>query len=109
VNVQQFNKDFARDFFNTTHGARWKVAGSPNGRGGLEYLGEDVRDYELIYRVLLANEINADTRKLDSFEAFEQSVAGGPPATTEEGFRAAASLKSFADQRRAFLFKKIAP
>jgi hypothetical protein len=51
VNVQQFNKDFARDFFGTTQGARWKVAGSPNGRGGLGYLGEDVRDYEPIYEL----------------------------------------------------------
>ncbi len=29
VNAQQFNKDFTRDYFKTTKGARWKVPGQP--------------------------------------------------------------------------------
>ena len=37
VNAQQFNKDFTRDYFKSTKGARWKVPGSPGGRGGMEY------------------------------------------------------------------------
>ena len=41
-NAQQFNSDFARDFFGRSSGARWKVGGSPNGRGGMNYLGADV-------------------------------------------------------------------
>ena len=36
VNAQQFNKDFTRDFFKSTKGARWKVPGSPGGRGGFQ-------------------------------------------------------------------------
>jgi hypothetical protein len=59
VNVQQFNKDFARDFFNTTQGARWKISGSPNGRGGLAYLGPDVRDYTPIYELKSKNDPDA--------------------------------------------------
>ena len=51
VNAQQFNKDFIKDWFNTTKGARWKVPGSPRGRGGLTYLGEDVREYKRIYEI----------------------------------------------------------
>ncbi len=51
VNAQQFNKDFARDFFDTTKGARWKVPGSPGGRGGLNYLGEDAAAYKNIYSI----------------------------------------------------------
>jgi hypothetical protein len=51
VNVQQFNKDFTRDFFNSTAGARWKVPGSPAGRGGLEYLGDNPADYKQIYEI----------------------------------------------------------
>lgn len=47
--VQQFNKDFVRDFFNSTKGARWKVPGSPNGRGTLAYLGDDPEAYKSIY------------------------------------------------------------
>jgi hypothetical protein len=51
VNVQQFNKDFTRDFFKSTGGARWKVPGSPRGRGGLTYLGDDVAAYKRIYEL----------------------------------------------------------
>ena len=51
VNAQQFNKDFTRDFFKTTKGARWHVAGSPGGRGGLNYLGEDAAPYKSIYSI----------------------------------------------------------
>jgi hypothetical protein len=51
VNQQHFNKDFVRDWFGTTKGARWKVPGSPGGRGGLNYLGEDAAAYKRIYEI----------------------------------------------------------
>jgi hypothetical protein len=51
VNSQQFNRDFLRDYFPTDRGARWKVPGSPGGRGGMEYLGEDVSAYKRIYEI----------------------------------------------------------
>ena len=51
VNAQQFNKDFLRDWFNESKGARWKVPGSPRGRGGLEYLGDDITAYKGIYEI----------------------------------------------------------
>lgn len=51
TNVAQFNKDFLRDHFKTEDGVRWKVPGSPNGRGGLEYLGEDVAAYKQRYEI----------------------------------------------------------
>ena len=51
VSAQQFNKDFLRDFYKTTEGARWKVPGSPGGRGGLEYLGDDPAPYKRIYEI----------------------------------------------------------
>lgn len=51
VNVQQYNKDFLRDFYKTETGARWKVPGSPGGRGGLEYLGPDVAPYKRIFEI----------------------------------------------------------
>jgi len=49
VSAQQFNKDFVRDFYKTTDGARWKVPGRPGGRGGLEYLGDDPELYKRLY------------------------------------------------------------
>ena len=51
VNAQQYNKDFLRDYYKTDKGARWKVPGSPGGRGGFEYLGEDLAPYKQIYDI----------------------------------------------------------
>jgi hypothetical protein len=51
VNVQQFNKDFTEEFFDDDKGARWKVPGSPRGRGGLNYLGDDIDPYRAIYEI----------------------------------------------------------
>jgi hypothetical protein len=51
ANQQAFNRDFLRDFYDTTKGARWKVPGSPRGRGGLAYLGESVAPYRRLYEI----------------------------------------------------------
>ena len=51
VNAQQFNKEFVQEHFGTTKGARWKVPGSPRGRGGLEFVGEDAGAYKKIYEI----------------------------------------------------------
>jgi len=51
TNVQQFDKTFGRDFHGTRKGARWKVPGSPGGRGGLKYLGDDLEPYRRIYQL----------------------------------------------------------
>jgi spore coat protein CotH len=57
------------------------------------------------YRTLIEAEVAADTRKLDSTEAFRRAV-GLEPATAstgEGGPRSAPSLQAFLEQRRAFL------
>jgi len=51
INTQQVNKDFVREWFGSSKGGRWKVPGSPRGRGGLEYLGTDVSAYKNIYEI----------------------------------------------------------
>ncbi len=51
INTQQFNADFTREWFASTKGARWKVPGSPRGRGGMEYLGENADAYRAIYEI----------------------------------------------------------
>jgi hypothetical protein len=51
VNAQQYNKDFLRDNYKTEEGARWKVPGSPGGRGGMEYWGDDPATYKQTYEI----------------------------------------------------------
>ena len=51
ISAQQFNTDFTRDHFGSTEGARWKVPGSPFGRGGLKYLGDQADEYKKIYEI----------------------------------------------------------
>lgn len=51
VNVEQFNKDFVREWYGSKKGARWKVPGSPGGRGSLAYLGDNAEDYRKIYEI----------------------------------------------------------
>ncbi len=51
TSVEQFNKDFIRDHYATTDGARWKVPGSPGARGGLEHLGDTIASYRRNYEI----------------------------------------------------------
>ncbi|MGB7325582.1 MAG: CotH kinase family protein [Rubripirellula sp.] len=44
-NVQQFNKEFLKEHYTSSKGARWKVSGSPRGGGGMDYRGEDPDRY----------------------------------------------------------------
>ncbi|MBI5767627.1 MAG: CotH kinase family protein [Verrucomicrobia bacterium] len=51
ASAEQFNKDFTKSRLNTTKGVRWKVPGSPGGRGGLAYLGDDIEPYRRSYEI----------------------------------------------------------
>jgi hypothetical protein len=51
VNTEQFNRDFLTRHYSNPKGARWKVPGSPGGRGGLQYLGDDLERYKQIYSI----------------------------------------------------------
>src|SRR5262249_47534937 len=58
-------------------------------------------------RSLIEKEVEADTRKLESFAAFEKATADVAEAAEAAGpaRRPAMSLRTFADQRRAYLLK----
>jgi spore coat protein CotH len=49
-NVQQFNKEFLKENFNSTDGARWKAPG-PNPQAGLMYLGDAAGTYKQAYEI----------------------------------------------------------
>lgn len=59
VNQQQINKDFVKEWFGTSKGARWKTPGSPNGRAGLEYLGDDIEKYKQLYEIKSKDDTNS--------------------------------------------------
>lgn len=56
VSQQHINKEFLKENFATPKGTRWKVPGSPNGRGGLEYLGNDPAAYQRLYEIKTKDE-----------------------------------------------------
>jgi len=51
LNAQQFNGDFVRENFKGDGGARWKAPGSPRGRAGFEYLGDNAASYRQLYEI----------------------------------------------------------
>jgi hypothetical protein len=50
-NAQQINGDLTKEWWKGEKGSRWKVGGSPMGRGGLAYLGDDPASYKGIYDI----------------------------------------------------------
>jgi len=51
VNTQQEDRDFINDWWKTTAGSRWKAPGSPWGKAGLNYIGDNVEDYRKLYEM----------------------------------------------------------
>jgi hypothetical protein len=49
-NVQQFNKEFIKENYSDTSGARWKAAG-PNPRASLQYLGDNAEIYKQVFEM----------------------------------------------------------
>jgi spore coat protein CotH len=51
LNQEQFNRDFLVTHFGTPSGARWQTPGSPQGRAGLNYLGDNPAPYKAMYEL----------------------------------------------------------
>jgi hypothetical protein len=59
ANVEQVNKVFLREWYKTDGGTRWKAPGSPHGRAGLEYWGDDPQRYKRTYEIKTKDDPNA--------------------------------------------------
>jgi spore coat protein CotH len=79
ASAEQFNKDFLKTHFGSSRGARWKVPGSPGGRGGLAYLGEDPAAYRRIYEIKSKDDAAAWAKLIRVCRLLEQT----PPAELE--------------------------
>jgi spore coat protein CotH len=75
LNAEQFNSDFVRDRFKETGGARWKVPGSPIGRGGMAYLGEDINAYRGIYDIKSRDDQRSWRRLIQMFRVLNETPA----------------------------------
>ncbi len=75
LSAQQFNKDFTRDFFKSTKGARWKVPGSPGGRAGFNYLGENAADYKALYEITSKDDPRAWADLIRMFKVLHETPA----------------------------------
>jgi hypothetical protein len=73
LNAEQFNSDFVRDRFQAKGGARWKVPGSPMGRGGMNYLGEDVAAYRGIYDIKSKDDSRSWQQLIRMFRVLDQT------------------------------------
>ena len=56
INLQQYNKDFLTEWFNTKGGVRWKVG--PGRSGALNYVGDDPASYQETYQLKTSNAEN---------------------------------------------------
>ncbi|HWV56082.1 MAG TPA: CotH kinase family protein [Longimicrobiales bacterium] len=82
-NQQHFNRDFVVDFFGEAGGARWEVPGSPNGRGGMQYLGEDIDVYRAIYEIDTRDDPARWADLINMFRVLNQTPIDQLPAAIE--------------------------
>lgn len=79
ANQQQFNRDFLREEYGTTSGARWQTPGSPGGRAGLQYIGDDPEPYKRLYEL----KTNDTPARWESLIRVARVLDQTPPAQLE--------------------------
>ena len=83
TNVQQFDKVFLQDNYKTTKGTRWKVRGSPGGRGGLEFFGDDPAAYKRAFEIKSKDDPEAWKKLINLCKVLNQT----PPDKLEEALK----------------------
>jgi spore coat protein CotH len=73
VNAEQFNKDFTRDFYKSTKGARWKTPGSPGGQAGFTYLGDSPAEYKRFYQMTSKEDPKAWASLINVFKVLNET------------------------------------
>ncbi len=83
ANVQQFNKEFLAENYQSAKGNRWKVRGSPGGGGGLEYVGDNVDDYRRRYEIKSKDSEKAWNRLIQLCRTLNETPTDKLPAAIE--------------------------
>jgi len=81
--VQQYNKDFLKEFYGTTTGARWKVPGSPQADGGLRYLGENIDPYRQRFEIKSKDEEDSWKALINLCKVLNETTAKDLPKAIE--------------------------
>ena len=77
------NKDFLKEFFGTTAGARWKVAGSPQADGGLRYLGDDTAPYRQRFEIKSSDDDDSWNALINLCRVLNETPTGDLPNALE--------------------------
>lgn len=83
TSVQQFDKVFLKENYNSEKGTRWKVRGSPGGGGGLTYLGDNIEDYKRRYEIKTKD----DEKAWKALVTLCKTIAQTPPEKLEEALK----------------------
>jgi hypothetical protein len=75
ASVQQFNKDFLKENYRDSGGARWKVPG-PNPQSGLSYFGDDPAGYKRLYEIKTKDDPAQWAALIDLTKTLNQTPAG---------------------------------
>ena len=67
ANVQQINKDFTKEHYDSKKGVRWKVPPDFSGGGALVYHGDDIEDYRDKYELKTGSATDEDWQELIEF------------------------------------------
>ena len=73
INLQQYNKDFLAEWFNTKDGIRWKVG--PGRGGALTYAGEDPTAYQETYQLKTNNVEDPWTDLIALFKMLDETTS----------------------------------
>lgn len=77
TNVQQFNKDFLKEHFQTKKGIRLKVPANPRGGRSLSYLGDDLEVYRSNYEIKTSDDDESWKLFVGSLKQFNEAVEAG--------------------------------
>ncbi len=75
INLQQYNKDFLAEWFDTKGGIRWKVG--PGRGGALTYAGEDPTAYQETYQLKTKNVEDPWTDLIALFKMLDETTSLG--------------------------------
>ena len=71
INLQQYNKDFLEEWFDTREGIRWKIG--PGG-GALTYAGDDIASYQNTYQLKTGNVENPWEKLIELCEMLDEKT-----------------------------------